>query len=136
MFQPERVRGLRHLRQLCDGIGKDFEFRGNIPTAISRKKNSQRITASKWVVRWDQEKGGFFVYRRGSKFSGIFKPAQMRQILPGLYTKQLWTCKGLEYQDILKWPWQIKLAREQREHKFTNPTSGAKEDTEPQPVVD
>jgi len=88
------------------------------------------------VVRWDEEKDRFFVYMRGSKFSGIFTPNRMRQILPGLYTKQLWTCKGLEAKDILKWPWQIKLARERREHMLSKTTSGVGGGSQAQPAVD
>lgn len=100
MFKAVRITGLRHLRSLCCQVGKDVELRGKQPV--------------KYVMRYNPSTRKYFVFNRISEKITIVPPTRLGEILKGLRTKKLWTCEGLRFDQILKWPWQVKLAEEKK----------------------
>lgn len=110
--KQERITTLRRLKKHCF-IGRDLEIRGR--------------SRAKFVVRWCPNTGRFFVFDRTNSRCATPRPIHLGSIRTAMYSGRLWTCEGLRYDQILKWLWQIRLARELAAEK-----TGTQE---PQPVV-
>ena len=99
-YKPIKVKGLAHLKQLSNLRGADLEVRGRRP--------------HKFVLRYNPGKNTFFVFDRMTERCSVERYERLGPVRTALRAGRLWTCEGLRYDQILKWPWQIKLAQEKR----------------------